>query len=122
VPLTTHIKVKDISKNINSNLIVKKISTLNKSYIKLFKTKPKIGILGLNPHNGEMKKDSEERTKILPAILSLKKKNINIQGPIVADTAFVNVNKKINNQKPAVKINMNKTNPENCEKSNIAIY
>jgi len=32
------------------------------------------------------------------------------------------VNKKINNQKPAVKINMNKTNPENCEKSNIAVY
>ena len=96
VPLTTHIKVKDISKNISTNLIVKKISTLNKSYIKLFRAKPKIGILGLNPHNGEMKKDAEERTKILPAILSLKKKNIDIQGPIVADTAFVNVNKKIN--------------------------
>lgn len=29
------------------------------------------------------------------------------------------VNKNINNQKPAVKINMNKTNPENWEKSNI---
>jgi hypothetical protein len=33
-----------------------------------------------------------------------------------------NVNKKINNQKPAVKINMNKTKPENCEKSNITLY
>ena len=32
-----------------------------------------------------------------------------------------NVNKKINNQKPAVKININKTKPENCEKSNIVL-
>ncbi len=96
VPLTTHINIKDVSKTINSNLIIKKINTLNKSYKKLFNKKPKIGILGLNPHNAELKRNSEESRKILPAILKLKKRGINIKGPLVADTIFVNNYKKFN--------------------------
>jgi 4-hydroxy-L-threonine phosphate dehydrogenase PdxA len=95
VPITTHIKIKNISKNISANLIIKKIITLNKDFKKLFRKKPKIGILGLNPHNSELVKDAEENVKILPAILSLRKKGIDIQGPIVPDTAFVNIDKKM---------------------------
>ena len=36
--------------------------------------KPKIGILGLNPHNDEFRKNSEERKFIIPAIKQLRKK------------------------------------------------
>ncbi len=96
VPLTTHINIKDVSKTININLIVKKIITLSKSYKKLFKRKPKIGILGLNPHNSELKKNSEELIKILPAINILRKKGIKLEGPLVADTVFVNDYKRFN--------------------------
>ena len=37
--------------------------------------KPKIGILGLNPHNAELKKNSESKV-IIPAIKRLKEKGI----------------------------------------------
>ena len=89
VPLTTHINVKNISKNIKISLIIKKVLTLDNDFKKLFKKKPKIGVLGLNPHNSELAKNSEEIKKIIPAISILKKKGIKIKGPLVADTVFV---------------------------------
>jgi 4-hydroxy-L-threonine phosphate dehydrogenase PdxA len=94
VPLTTHIKIKNISKKIKVDLIVRKISTLNKYYKKIFKKRPKIGILGLNPHNSELSKNSEEYLRIIPAIKVLKKKYFKINGPLVADTIFINDYKK----------------------------
>ncbi len=88
-PITTHIDIKNVSKNINTNLIVKKVQTIHSWYLKKNKKKVKIAILGLNPHNGELKKGSEENETILPAILKLKKIGINIKGPFVADTIFI---------------------------------
>jgi len=93
IPLTTHLEIKNITNTINSNLIEKKILTLNKSYYKLFKKKPKIAILGLNPHNSENRVNSFENKIIKPAIERLKKLNINIKGPFPADTVFNNQKK-----------------------------
>ena len=89
-PITTHVDLKDVSKKISISLIVNKVIKINSWYIKNFKKKPKIGILGLNPHNGELRKNSEEKKKIIPAILKLKKLNINTSGPLVTDTIFMN--------------------------------
>ena len=94
VPLTTHINIKNVSKQINSKLIIKKITSLNHNFKKIFKKKPKIGILGLNPHNGEMKINTEEHLEIQPAISLLKKKKLDIEGPLVADTIFIKDYKK----------------------------
>ena len=88
VPLTTHIEIKRVTNKITSNLIITKITTLNKTYFKLFKKKPKISILGLNPHNSENKNHSIENKIIKPAISKLKKQKIDISGPFPADTAF----------------------------------
>ena len=96
VPLTTHINLKNVSREINKDLIASKIKTLDKYYKKIFNKKPKIAILGLNPHNSELAKESEEITKIIPSIIELKKKGINIHGPIVADTMFIEDYKKFN--------------------------
>ena len=87
VPLTTHIELKKVSNKLNKKFIIKKINDLDITYRKLFKKKAKIAILGLNPHNNEYKKNSEELTKIIPAINKLKKK-INIKGPFSADSFF----------------------------------
>ena len=94
VPLTTHFPIRKVPTKINKKLIINKILTLNEEFINLFKKKPKIGILGLNPHNGEFEKNSEEIKKIIPAILYLKNKKIQIKGPLVADTLFINNFKK----------------------------
>jgi len=94
VPLTTHLNLKDVSKKINQKLIIKKNLILNKNYKKIFKKKPRIGILGLNPHNAELRKNSEEVLQIIPAIKKLKKKGLNIEGPLVSDTVFIKNFKK----------------------------
>jgi len=88
VPLTTHIDIKNVTNKITFNLIKTKTMSLNKFYYKLFKKKPKIAILGLNPNNSENKIDSIENRISKPAINKLKKLKININGPFPADTAF----------------------------------
>ena len=94
VPLTTHINIKNVSKKINVNLIMKKMITLKKDFKKLYKKNPKIAVLGLNPHNAELIKQSEEIKIINPAISKLKKKGFKIKGPFSADTLFINNYKK----------------------------
>jgi 4-hydroxythreonine-4-phosphate dehydrogenase len=94
VPLTTHINIRNVSKKINISLIMKKMDTLKKNFKKLFNKKPKIGILGLNPHNAELARSSEEIKIINPAILKLKKKRFHVKGPLSADTLFINNYKK----------------------------
>tara|TARA_X000001036_G_scaffold231265_1_gene216101 strand:- start:1268 stop:2236 length:969 start_codon:yes stop_codon:yes gene_type:complete len=93
VPLTTHIDIKKVSTKIKSPFIQKKIKILNESYKKLFKKKPKIAVLGLNPHNSELKKESEELLHIIPAIKKLKKIGLDISGPLAPDTVFVKIYK-----------------------------
>ena len=88
-PITTHIDIKNVSKRLKSEIIINKIITINNFFKRFFKKKPKIGILGLNPHNAEMKRNSEEKKIILPAILRLKKKGIKLSGPLVSDTIFI---------------------------------
>ena len=88
-PITTHIDIRDVSKKINKKIIINKIKTINTWFYNKFKKKPNFGVLGLNPHNSELKKNSEEKKIILPAIYSLKKKKIKVFGPIPSDTAFI---------------------------------
>lgn len=93
VPLTTHIKIKDVSKFVKKNFLTKKLINLNKYYKKYFKKAPRIGVLGLNPHNLELKKGSEELRVIIPVIQRLKNK-LKVSGPYPADTIFLKGNMK----------------------------
>ena len=93
-PITTHINIKNVSKNLKSKMIISKILTIHKFYRKFFKKIPKIGILGLNPHNAEMQINSEEKKIIIPSIRTLKKRGINLIGPLVSDTLFIEDFKK----------------------------
>ena len=99
-PLTTHLKVKDISKNIKIKKIVNNFQNIFNFYKKIIKIKnPLIGILGLNPHNAiDTYKNSEEQKIIIPSIKKLKKNfKKNIIGPISSDTSFlIREDKKIN--------------------------
>ena len=93
-PMTTHIDIRQISKALNKNIIIDKVRTINNWYKMHYKKNPRICILGLNPHNGELKKDSEEKKIIIPSILKLKKKGIKIFGPEPADSIFISNYKK----------------------------
>ena len=87
-PLTTHIPISEVSAKIKKKDIVKKVEIINDFYKKIIKRKPKIAILGLNPHNFSSKKNSEEGQFIIPAIKIIKNKGIDITGPIPPDASF----------------------------------
>ena len=94
VPITTHMQLKKVPANISKKKITEKVIIINKFYLKKFKIKPKIGIIGLNPHNDELRKNSEEKKFIIPAIKKLKSAGIYVYGPLSPDTAFLNFKKK----------------------------
>ncbi len=90
LPLTTHIPLKEVYKEISYKKIEKACKNINNFYLKTIKKKKfKIGILGLNPHNGENGYiGNEEKRIIIPAIKKLKKK-YPITGPLSPDTSFL---------------------------------
>jgi len=96
-PNTTHIPLMEVSKKLTKELIVKNILNINSFYKKIFNKKPRIGIMGFNPHSGQdFSQKLEEEIIILPSIKYIKKKRIKIIGPISPDVAFNDIsNKKI---------------------------
>ncbi len=93
-PLTTHIPIKYVAKNITKKKIIENIILINKFYLNKINKKPLIGVLGLNPHCETTDKKSEEKKIIVPAINFLKGKKIKINGPFSADTFFLKKNIK----------------------------
>lgn len=87
--VTEHIPVSDIAKHITREKILSKLSIINSALIKDFGIdKPKIAVLGLNPHAGdEGLIGNEEETIIKPAIKDAKHHYI-VSGPFSADAFF----------------------------------
>ncbi len=89
--ITGHVPLKDVSASITKELIIEKTKILNKTLQQDFGIiKPKIALLGLNPHAGENGLlGKEEIETIIPAIKELKEKhNIHAFGPLPADGFF----------------------------------
>ena len=91
-PLTTHLPIRKVAGNVTKIKIIKNVKIINSFYIKYLNSKPKIAVLGLNPHCETTDKISEEKREIIPAIKNLKKKGIAINGPFSADTFFIKKN------------------------------
>jgi len=94
--LTDHIPVKDIAANISEDLIVSKINTLHDTLIKDFAIrKPKIALLGINPHTGDNGVIGEEDDTVLrPTIAKVKDQGKLVYGPYSADSFFGSDNYK----------------------------
>ena len=93
-PITTHIPLKFVAKQISKKKIVNNILKINNYYKEILKKKTSFAILGLNPHCETIDRFSEEDKIIKPSINILKKKKINIEGPFAADTFFLKKNIK----------------------------
>ena len=94
-PITTHIPLKDVSKNINKKKILNNVIIINDFFKNRLKKRAKFAVLGLNPHCESVERYSEEDKIIIPSIRRLKRKGIDIDGPFAADTFFLkkNINK-----------------------------
>ena len=91
-PITTHLPLKYVTRNITKKKIINNAKQIKKFYENFLNKKPKIAILGLNPHCETFDKVSEEKKIIIPAIKFLKKINLNVNGPFPADTFFLKKN------------------------------
>ncbi|MCB2219679.1 MAG: 4-hydroxythreonine-4-phosphate dehydrogenase PdxA [Bacteroidetes bacterium] len=92
--LTGHIPVKDIAAKITKELILNKVRVMNQSLKKDFGIrKPKIAMLGLNPHAGDNGLIGAEETEIIhPAIEMANEQDILTFGPYPADGFFASSN------------------------------
>lgn len=88
--LTDHIPVNEVSAHLTEELIRKKLLTINHSLEQDFAVnKPKIAVLGVNPHsgdNGVIGKEDDEVVK--PALKKLFEEGVLVFGPFSADSFF----------------------------------
>lgn len=94
--LTDHVAIKDVVKNITRERIDKKINTINHSLIEDFGiNRPKIAVLGINPHTGDNGViGSEDDTILRPALDNIRKNGKMVFGPYAADSFFGSGNYK----------------------------
>ncbi len=93
--VTCHKSLREAIKLITKEKIVEVINIGHKHMLKINKKEPRIAVCGLNPHAGENGIfGSEEINEIIPAIELLKKKGLDIVGPISSDIIFREAVKK----------------------------
>ena len=87
---TDHVPLNKVSELITIDNLILKIRLMNQSLIRDFGIrKPRIAVLGLNPHAGDNSLiGTEEETTIIPAISMAKKEGILTFGPYPADGFF----------------------------------
>ena len=61
-PLTTHMPISKVSKNIKKKDIIIKIKKIDSFYRKYLKKRPKFAITGLNPHCESFEKENKEKS------------------------------------------------------------
>ena len=88
--LTDHIPLSEVASKLTEELIIKKIETVRQSLIQDFSVnKPKIAVLGLNPHCGDGGViGTEDDLVIKPALKKLFEKGTLVFGPFAADGFF----------------------------------
>jgi len=88
--ITGHIPIQKIAESITSGLIEKKVGIMYKSLIQDFKiSKPKIAVLGLNPHCGDNGVIGNEDDEIIrPTLEKLQSQGKLVYGPYSADSFF----------------------------------
>jgi 4-hydroxythreonine-4-phosphate dehydrogenase len=94
--VTGHIPLEKVSSKISSELIVQKLKVLNDSLKKDFAIiRPRIAVLGLNPHAGDGGViGQEEQNIIIPALQEAEKQGIICVGPYPSDGFFGSGNYK----------------------------
>lgn len=94
--LTDHVPVKEVPQQITKQLIIEKIETIHNSLIVDFNiNKPKIAVLGINPHAGDSGVIGKEDDEILkPTLSKIRESGRLVYGPYSADSFFGSNNYK----------------------------
>lgn len=91
--VTEHLPVKDVAQHITREVIVSKLNLLHQSLRRDFGIdKPKIAVLGLNPHAGDEGLIGSEEEQIIAPVIKEAKRNMIVHGPYSADAFFARRN------------------------------
>jgi len=90
VPVTIHVSLRDAIAQLSTELIVTTMRIVVDGLRRRFGIgRPRLAVSGLNPHAGEDGTlGTEEETIIAPAIDLLRRSDIDVRGPLPADTLF----------------------------------
>jgi len=87
--VTEHVPVNEIAQHITRDNILSKLSIINQSLIRDFGIdRPRIAVLGLNPHAGDEGLIGKEEQTIIRPVTKEAKNNYIITGPFSADAFF----------------------------------
>ena len=88
--VTIHVSLREASQTITREKVVEKTAIVHGDLVRRYRIeRPKIALLGLNPHAGEQGlMGSDEKELIGPAIQDLKARGIDAEGPFPADGFF----------------------------------
>jgi 4-hydroxythreonine-4-phosphate dehydrogenase len=84
VPITEHIRIRDIAATVKTERIVPLIRLVDENLRKWGIRKPRIAVAGLNPHA----MFEEDREQVAPAVEQAKGLGIDVTGPISPDSVF----------------------------------
>jgi len=88
--VTTHVSYSEVPSLLTEAHILNTIELGAQAIQRIRGAKPKIVVLGLNPHAGENGLfGMEEQASIIPAIESARKLGLDVEGPVSPDTAFL---------------------------------
>ncbi|MFT6844520.1 MAG: 4-hydroxythreonine-4-phosphate dehydrogenase [Flavobacteriales bacterium] len=87
---TGHLPLKEVSENLTKELIIEKLQLMQASMVRDFGLqRPKIAVLGLNPHAGDNGLlGAEEQDVIIPAIKKMREEGMLVYGPFASDGFF----------------------------------
>ena len=91
-PITTHLPLKSVSKNIKKKTIIDKIHLVDDFYKKYTFIRPKIALTGLNPHCESIENSNEDEKILKPADNNLSKSKVKISVPYAAKIIFLKKN------------------------------
>ncbi|MCZ6776522.1 MAG: 4-hydroxythreonine-4-phosphate dehydrogenase PdxA [Ignavibacteria bacterium] len=88
--VTIHVPIRKIPKTLSRQLVRERIKTIHEALITDWRIrKPKVAVLGLNPHAGEEGDlGTEDKILIKPVIKQMRATNMNVDGPFPADSFF----------------------------------
>ncbi|KAB7648721.1 4-hydroxythreonine-4-phosphate dehydrogenase PdxA [Polymorphobacter fuscus] len=90
VPITVHLPLADVPRLLTVDLIVAKSRITARALMRDYGIeRPRLAFAGLNPHAGESGTLGREEAEIIrPAVEALQAEDINVHGPLAADSMF----------------------------------
>lgn len=89
VLLTVHVPLREAIDAINADAIAALVRLMTREYERLYGSRPRIGVAGVNPHAGEGGKFGNEETIIALGVNAARREGHDVSGPHPADTLFL---------------------------------